>query len=182
MKQEYIFTLKFKLPQNAEQIDELVDQLYANGCDDALIGLGMPGQIALEFVREAGSAKEAVFSALRDVKQIIPEAKLIEAAPDYVGLTDISAIVSVSRQQMRKIYEQNTRFPAPVHTGRSALWNLGVVLDWLKENRNYTFSETGHQVAKVNALLNLSHRQQQAHSVPLSGHAGTRNNKCRHAA
>lgn len=32
MDKEYIFTLKFKLPQNAGPTDMLVGELYAKGC------------------------------------------------------------------------------------------------------------------------------------------------------
>lgn len=81
MNKEYIFTLKFKLPQNAGTTDVLVDELYAKGCDDALIGTGMPGQIALEFAREAETADAAITSALQDVLKVIPQAQLIEALP-----------------------------------------------------------------------------------------------------
>lgn len=164
MKQEYIFTLKFKLPPNIAPVEELVDELYAKGCDDALIGMGITGQLALEFAREDNNADQAIRSALQDVLNTIPGAKLIEASPDYVGLTDIAEVVSVSRQQMRKLYEQNISFPAPVYSGSSSLWNLAEVLDWIKENKNYTFSETLHAVAKTNLQLNLMHRKQPAQS------------------
>lgn len=56
----------------------LVGELYAKGCDDALIGTGMPGQIALEFVREAETAGAAITSALQDVLKLMPQAQLIE--------------------------------------------------------------------------------------------------------
>lgn len=51
------------------------------------MGVGQPGRLALEFTREAKSAQAAVGSALADVKRVIPTARLIEAAPDFVGLT-----------------------------------------------------------------------------------------------
>ena len=46
----------------------------------------------MEFSREAGSAKIALFSALEDVKRAVPGAKLIEAAPDFVSLTDVAVL------------------------------------------------------------------------------------------
>lgn len=164
MNKEYIFTLKFKLPQNAGTTDVLVDELYAKGCDDALIGTGMPGQIALEFAREAETADAAITSALQDVLKVIPQAQLIEALPDYVGLSDIAELVSVSRQQMRKLYEQNVCFPAPLHAGKSNLWNLYTVLNWLQENKNYKFDVLVHEVAKVTAGINAQYRMLQASS------------------
>jgi len=78
MNKEYVFTLKFKLPQNAGPTDMLVGELYAKGCDDALIGTGMPGQIALEFTRKAKTADAAITSALHNVLSAIPQAQLIK--------------------------------------------------------------------------------------------------------
>lgn len=160
MNKEYIFTLKFKIPQNAGSMDALVDELYAKGCDDALIGTGMPGQIALEFAREAKTADAAITSAQQDVLNVIPQAQLIEASPDYVGLSDIAELVSVSRQQMRKLYAQNECFPAPLHAGKSNLWNLYTVLNWLEKNKSYKFDTLVYEVAKVTASINTQRRMQ----------------------
>src|SRR5436309_11045073 len=88
-KMEYEFELRFKLPTDDADADELVERLGEAGCDDALIGIGQPGRIALRFTREAESAKRAIVSALEDVKKVIPAAKLIEVGPDFVGLTDV---------------------------------------------------------------------------------------------
>lgn len=64
------------------------------GSDDALIGIGQSGRIALQFTRVAENAFEAVFGAVKDVKRAIPDAKLIEATPDLVGLSDIAEVIS----------------------------------------------------------------------------------------
>lgn len=166
MTKEYTFTLKYKLPASKTSTDELVDMLYTNGCDDALIGTGLPGQIALEFIREAKNADVAIQSAHQDVLKTLPQAQLIEAAPDYAGLTDIAEIVSVSRQQMRKIYEQADSFPTPLHTGKSVIWHLAEVLDWLKENKNYSFDEQTHEIARASAKLNFTSRNNKTTYTP----------------
>ena len=66
------------MPSVAADASELVERLGEAGCDDAMIGVGQPGRIALRFTREAESAKHAIVSALVDVKKAIPAAKLIE--------------------------------------------------------------------------------------------------------
>lgn len=71
---EYEFTIEFELPCPDEDIDELVEKLGAAGCDDALIGLGTPGQIALKFCREAEFSQLAVESAIREVQKGVPSA------------------------------------------------------------------------------------------------------------
>ncbi len=90
MTRKYEFTLKYKLPDQEYDADKLAAELYEKGCDDALIGIGVAGKIALEFVREATSAEVAIRSAHQDVLNLLPEATLIEAMPDYVGLKCIA--------------------------------------------------------------------------------------------
>ena len=99
---EYIFTLKYQLGSDVEDMDAVIERLGEAGCD-ALAGIGLPGRLALEFTREAPSAEAAVGSALDDVRRALPDARLIEAAPDLVGLTDVAEIAGVSRQAMRKL-------------------------------------------------------------------------------
>ena len=87
---DYDFTLKFNLQDPQSDPGEYVEKLYAGGCDDALIGVGLKGCISLNFIREASSAYEAISSAISDVKAVVPSATLIEAAPNFVGLTEKS--------------------------------------------------------------------------------------------
>jgi len=81
---EYEFTLKFSLPNFQVDPNEYIEKLYENGCDDALIGVGSKGYIALDFIREASSAYDAIASAVIAVKKVIPDASLIEAIPDFI--------------------------------------------------------------------------------------------------
>jgi hypothetical protein len=50
---KYEFTLKFNLQNSQVAANDYVEKLYENGCDDALIGIGAKGYIALDFIREA---------------------------------------------------------------------------------------------------------------------------------
>ena len=58
----------------------IIDRLAEEGCDDALVGVGQPSRLALEFVREASSAHDAIEGATEDVRRAVPNARLIEAA------------------------------------------------------------------------------------------------------
>lgn len=100
MNQEYTFTLKFKLPfvSTDSQQDALVDQLYANGCDDALIGTGLLGQLAVEFIREAASLEEALITALKDVLNTLPSAEFIEVSPSNLKLQAIEQLAAPYQQ------------------------------------------------------------------------------------
>ena len=153
---EYEFELRFKLPSSDSDANEVVERLGEAGCDDALVGIGQPGRITLRFTREAESAKRAIVSALEDVKRAIPAARLIEAGPDFVGLTDVADMLSMSRQNMRKLMLAHAAtFPAPVHEGSTAIWHLESVLQWLRSKGGYEVSQEQIDVAHVAMQINL---------------------------
>ena len=153
----YEFTLKFSLFTSDDDMDDLVERLGEGRCDDALMGIGQPGRIALDFSREADSAFSAISTAFADIKEVVPDAKLIEATPDLVGLTDVADIVGCSRQNIRKIMvASGGAFPPPVHEGKSALWHLSSVLLWLKERRSYQVADDVLEVASINMQLNIA--------------------------
>lgn len=154
---EYTFTLKYQLADDDRDADALVERLGEAGCDDALIGLGQPGRLALEFTREAADADEAVRSALADVRSAVPSARLIEVAPDLVGLTDVAEIVGVSRQNMRKLMLAHPgSFPAPVHEGSASIWHLADVLAWLQVKGSYSLTKDVLDVARVALEVNVA--------------------------
>ena len=160
---EYDFKLKFALPSDSPSPDELTERLGEAGCDDALVGIGQPGRIALDFSREAASARSAVISALSDVKRAIPGARLIEVAPDLVGLSDVADLVGVSRQNLRKLWLAHaTDFPIPIHEGSSTLWHLAAVLRWLVDCAGYQVDrrliEVAETALQVNLLKESDHR------------------------
>lgn len=76
----FTFTLKYELTSDASDMDALMERLAEEGCDDALVGVGQPGRLALEFVRVAPSAHEAIEGAIADVCRAMPNARLIETA------------------------------------------------------------------------------------------------------
>lgn len=74
---EHEFTLKFRLPDANTAPDQFVDALAEVGCDDATVGVGQQGRIALAFTRQADNAVEAVASAVQDVRAAVPGAELV---------------------------------------------------------------------------------------------------------
>lgn len=152
----YEFTLKFCLPDTSANPDDYIERLGAAGCEDALIGIGQNARIALNFTRESDSAYAALFSALADVKHAIPDAQLIEATPDLVGLTDVADLLGFTRQYMRKLMLGNAAsFPAPIHEGRAAIWHLAKVLTWLKARKMYPVEDTLIDIAKATMQINI---------------------------
>jgi len=164
---EYIFTLKYQLADDDRDPEVLVERLGEAGCDDALIGIGQPGRLALEFTREADNAEAAVRSALADVRSAVPSARLIEVAPDLVGLTDVAEIVGVSRQNMRKLMlAYPSSFPAPVHEGCASIWHLADVLTWLQAKGSYLLPGGVLDVAQVALQVNLAKEERRLTRPP----------------
>jgi hypothetical protein len=156
---DYEFILKYALPDHASDPEQYLDALYEAGCDDALIGIGLHGRLALDFTRKSTSALDAITSAMHDVKKAIPMSRLIEATPDLVGISDLAALLGHSRQNMRKIVHK-LNFPNPMHAGSTPLWHLYPVLDWFKTNDKHeideTLIETLKEVSGVNMRVNVA--------------------------
>jgi predicted DNA-binding transcriptional regulator AlpA len=154
---EYEFELLFKLNSN-EDMNDIIDRLYEAGCDDALIGSGKSGVIGLSFTREAVSAAEAFESAIKDVKKAIPSASLMEAKPDYAGVSDIAETIGCSRQNILKIFA-STEAPMPVHSGNTSLWHLSEALKWLNDGKRaerYNIPDWKIDVATIAKEINFT--------------------------
>lgn len=151
---QYEFTLKFVVPRSEWDADALVERLGATGCNDALVGIGMPGRLALDFTRESASAERAIVSAIKDVKKAIPSASLVEVGPDVVGLTDVADLLGVSRQNMRKLAFKHEDFPLPFHAGTTMLWRLFDVVNWYGATRPSMIDERLKEVSSIAMQLN----------------------------
>jgi len=152
----YEFELVFALP-TAIDVDALTERLAEAGCDDATLGVGRRGRVALLFAREAGSAAQAVFGAIRAVRRAVLEARLLEASPDLVGLSDVAELLGVSRQNVRKLLlESGPTPPAPVHGGRPTIWRLAKVLRWLRDEKAYRVPDELLELAGTTMQVNLA--------------------------
>lgn len=163
-KMEFQFTLHFRLGHSAGVSDADLDRLFAVGCDDANVGLGNPGQLAVAFCRTASTASEALQSAVAQVLKALPGAELTEAAPDLGGLSDVAELVEVSRQNLRKLMLNHpAHFPAPTHAGSTLLWNMAEVLHWLEHQGGYSLApgllETTRATWAMNAEIHRQRRQ-----------------------
>jgi predicted DNA-binding transcriptional regulator AlpA len=152
----YDFELIFNVPNSEENLKMYSDQLFEAGCDDAIISTGQLGMIALSFTREAENAQMAIESALQNVKEAIPDAKLIEATPDAVSITDIAAILGYSRQYTRKLFHEQTTLPIPIHLGSPTIWHLSEVLHWIKMKRTKVMLEESlFEVSAITRQVNI---------------------------
>jgi hypothetical protein len=153
----YDFELSFALPPDDSDIDDLADRLFESGCDDATLGVGLMGHVALMFTRESGSARDAVLGALADVRRAIPDARLEEAGPDLVGLTDVADLLHVTRQNVRKLaFSGRSLPPTPVHEGRPTIWHLSTMLDWLQREKGYPVDDRLVELSWTTMQVNLA--------------------------
>jgi hypothetical protein len=150
----YTFTLTYRLGERDP--DRLVELLGVTGWSDALVGIGVPGRLAVEFSRKAKTARAAMRSALADLKRAVPSGRLVEVMPDFVGLTDVAEIVGVSRQNLRILMlRHHDTFPVPVHEGKAAIWHLAEVLGWLEDEAGYAIDRRLREVAHAAMEVNL---------------------------
>lgn len=154
---EYEFTLRFRLADMEADAGELEGPLLKAGCDDATLGIGLPGRIALAFTRESRTAREALASAIRAVRKATPGAVLVEASPDLVGLSDVASLIGCSRQNMRKLMQNHpATFPMPVHDGNPSLWHLASLLEWLRDAQGQQIDGSLLELARETRSLNLA--------------------------
>ena len=154
---EYTFTLVFAVGGRDADADAVVERLGAAGCDDAVVGMGKRGRLALEFTREAENAARAVGSAVSNVRWAVPDAVLSEASPDLVGLTEVASLLGVTRQNVRKlIVSCDAPEPVPVHEGKPTIWRLAGVLRWLAREKRYPISPELLELAEATMQVNLA--------------------------
>ena len=91
------------------------------------------------------------------VKRAVPTAKLIEAGPDLVALTDVAEVTNVSRRNMRKLMiKYAATFPTPIHEASAAVWHLAPVLGWLRDNARYELEQSLVDVAETAMKINVA--------------------------
>ena len=155
---EFEFTLKFILSDSSVDPDVFIENLAAAGCDDAIIGIGRHGRIAFNFCREGESAKETMLSAIMDVKSVILDAKLIEASPDMVGVSEAAELLGCSRQNLRNLMlSHHETFPAPSHESKQlTVYRLSDVLHWFQYTQiGYNINPRTLEIAEASKEVNI---------------------------
>lgn len=158
---EYEFELSFSLPANVHDDEDIANRLYEAGCDDALVGLGVYGQVVLEVTREADSAFEAISSVIVQVSKGIQGAKLIEAGPDLVGVSDLAELLGTTRQNLKRYLvdksrsaEATSKLKVPAHNGTVPTWHLAKIGRWINQNTKLEIASPTIETAEVCMMLN----------------------------
>ena len=160
MKKSFPFTLV--LSGFTKLSSDVEDALYGGRCDDALLSVraGVP---YLDFDREASSFQDAVLSAVRDVEQALPRARVLRVEPDdFVTASEIGRRVNRTRESIRQLASGARGpggFPAPASSlvQKSPLWRWAEVVDWFVVHQMVSAEAAGEAgiVAACNAALEL---------------------------
>ena len=153
-------TYNFSLLISQPSVDEeaAADKLYGGGCDDALFSVS-GGVYEVEFDREAASLKEAILSAIRDVKQSGIGARVVRVLPDDLVNANAIADRSGKTRQAVRLWirrERGQGFPAPrARVGKSPVWSWAVVAEWLRGRGelDVDVAENATVLAKINRAI-----------------------------
>ena len=157
---DYQFTLIIEGPDL--QADDLIDDLFEAGCDDALVGR-TDGVQYLDFDRNAPSLESAILSAVADVEGINGVEVVRLAGAGLVSMVDIAARTARTRESVRLLIAGERGpggFPPPVTDPRSRyrLWRWSEVERWLTANFGHQPAHPDDHVAEaINAGLELRH-------------------------
>lgn len=134
MMKNYEFSLRFDVSVCQLSRDEIDDRLYEAGCDDALVRHSRVGEVLIEFSREEHSALNALASAKQQILTALPQARILEAKPDYVGPTDIAKFYDVSRQRIQSIiHDRLLGVHAVTCVGNTQIFRLATVIEALEQ-------------------------------------------------
>jgi hypothetical protein len=164
---EYDFTLI--LAGIDDLTEEVCDALFDSGCNDATPGM-QDGRVYLAFTREAPSLKDAVLSAIRDVRKAKIGAEVLRLdICDLVTQSDIARRTDRSRQVIHQYItgERGPKgFPPPAchitDEEGSALWLWCDVAHWLFQNDMITEAELNEarHAALINDVLDFVQQKQ----------------------
>lgn len=162
-----------------ELTTEIEDALFEAGCDDATISVQY-GNLYLEFSRKATSMKEAIISAILDVRKANIGAEVVRVDDcNLVTQADIARRIERPRQVVHQ-YISGQRgpggFPAPdcYLTENKPLWAWCSVSYWLWQNnmlREDQMWEAEVVAAINNALEQLQQRRRHPELVSEVSHA-----------
>lgn len=150
--------------------EEVENALFEAGCDDATLSV-RSGRVYLTFSRVAATLKDAILSAIRDVRKAQIGADVLRVdTSNLVSQADIARRIGRTRQLINQ-YISGVRgpggFPPPacaISEG-SPLWDWCEVAAWLWENdmiKEDAFRDA-ESVSVINSVLDLAY---QRHNKP----------------
>lgn len=114
MARRFEFELIFEVPREAlTDRFAMADAVYEAGFEDAVIGLGVAGLLAVPLEHEGPSAHATIVDAAKRILKHLPKgSRLRSVSPDLVSLADVADRLNVRRQALQK-----RKMPPPVTGG-----------------------------------------------------------------
>jgi hypothetical protein len=142
------------------------DALFSAGCDDATIA-ARSGRLFVTFSRAAGSIKDAIFSAIRDLGNANIGADVLRVdSCNLVTQSEIARKIGRSRQLVHQFTTGARgpgRFPPPACdvNEESPLWDWCEVAGWLWENSmiREAVLRDAEAVEAINLVLELEQQR-----------------------
>lgn len=146
---------------------EIFDALFEAGCDDATPSI-RSGRVFLKFARQAPSLKDAILSAIRDVRKANIGSHVMRVdETDLVTQADIARRIDRSRQLVNQYISAERGpggFPPPAGelNDKRPLWSWYEVADWLYKHRvvQQDVLRDAQQKSVINSVLELEYLRQ----------------------
>jgi len=149
------FSLRFDISACQKDIDTIDDLLFEAGCDDALVRHSRKGEVQIDYVRQAESALMALEQAKHEVLCALPDARFLEAKPDYVSPSDIAVSYQISRQRVLKIMQTKGWNIHPLTSvGNTQIFRLANVMTQLEKLGTPVVNVALYEAAKAAMKLN----------------------------
>ena len=100
---DFEFDLIFALPEGDLDVFELSDAIFEAGFEDAVVGTGHVGLLAVALEAEGEDAESVIVRAAKLILQHLPKGSALrEVRPDLVSLADVAKRLNIKRQALQK--------------------------------------------------------------------------------
>ena len=103
MAEQFEFEIVFALPGSAHDPIEISNAVFEAGFEDAIVGTGIAGLVAVELEAEGEDAETVILKSARALIHVLPAGtRLREVRPDLVSLADVAKKIEVKRQALQQ--------------------------------------------------------------------------------
>ncbi|WP_170755614.1 hypothetical protein [Ruegeria lacuscaerulensis] len=111
---KFEFDIIFAIPDGEHDALDLSNAVFEAGFEEAVVGTGTSGLLAVALEMEGEDAESVIVSAAREILQQLPKGSALrEVRPDLVSLADVAKKLDVKRQALQKRREM----PPPAVAG-----------------------------------------------------------------
>ncbi|OLP59643.1 hypothetical protein BJF93_11240 [Xaviernesmea oryzae] len=178
MAEQFEFEVVFALPEGDHDPFKLSDCVFEAGFEDALVGTGIAGLVAVELEAEGDDAESAILAVAAMLLKHFPAGtQLREVRPDLVSLADVAKKLHVKRQALQQrempppsqgglyrvdeLADSLEKAMAPKEGQRRPRFDLEPASNWLRAGRG---ARRINAKLTINALdpfsLNMNHRDE----------------------